>query len=244
MKWLCQTFVHWPYPADVVRRLLPPELTVDTCEGNAWVTFTPFVMADVRPLGALPGAPLLGTFPETNLRTYVRTADGRAGVWFLSLEVTRTAMLAARAVNIPYFLGALRVRRDGDRVLYHGVRYGRGPSYRLGVRHGAAVTPTERDEWLTARWRAFSRRAGVLWESPVDHEPWPLHRCTVDTLRQDLTAAAGLPAPPEAPVVHYSPGVRQVRFAMTRPRLPATGGGANRPARRATSRRARPSPLP
>lgn len=85
--WLTQTFVHWPFRPDQVQRLLPEGLTADGYEGAAWVSFTPFLMADVRPAvlpGAMPGLP---TFPETNLRTYVRRPDGRDGLWFLSIEV-------------------------------------------------------------------------------------------------------------------------------------------------------------
>ncbi|GAB2860547.1 hypothetical protein GCM10027074_29730 [Streptomyces deserti] len=50
-----------------------------------------------------------------------------------------------------------------------------------------------------------------LWETPVEHEPWPLADATVDVLEETLTTAAGLPAPLTEPVVHFSPGVRHVR---------------------------------
>ncbi|MFG3015643.1 DUF2071 domain-containing protein [Streptomyces cinerochromogenes] len=82
--WLTQTFLHWSYAPELIQRLLPDGLTVDTYDGHAWVGLTPFVMADVRP----PGSPVaLAAFPETNLRTYVRGPGGREGLWFLSIEV-------------------------------------------------------------------------------------------------------------------------------------------------------------
>ncbi|MFF4014838.1 YqjF family protein [Streptomyces sp. NPDC001843] len=218
--WLTQTFVHWAYPPEAVQALLPDELVVDEYEGAAWVGLTPFVMADVRPSvvpAALPGLP---TFAETNLRTYVRHRGGRDGLWFLSLEVACPLMLGARAIGAPYHAGTLRVSRDAGTVVYEGSRWGGEASYRLVVRPGDPVRPTERDVWLTSRWRAYTRRLGRLWQTPVEHEPWPMARATVDVLDETLTAAAGLPAPKGRPVVHFSEGVRHVRLGVSRPYAP------------------------
>ncbi|MGK5637530.1 YqjF family protein [Streptomyces sp. URMC 126] len=211
--WVCQTFLHWRYEPRVVQALLPPGVVVDTFDGAAWVGLTPFVMASVRQLG-LPRP--RWTFPETNLRTYVRLG-GRPGLWFLSLEVTAPPLLAARGLGIPYHLARLRRRSDGPVVRYAGERYGGGPSYRLAVRPGDPLAAGPLDTWLTARWRAYSRGSGVLWETPVEHEPWRLRAARVEEVRQTLTASAGLPPPEEPPLAHFSPGVRDVRLAFPRP---------------------------
>lgn len=213
-RWRTQAFVHWPYPPEAVQALLPEELVVDEYDGAAWVGLTPFEMAGVRP----PGAPVAGlAFAETNLRTYVRGGDGRDGLWFLSIEVGCPLMLAARAVGAPYHPGRLSLRASGDTVSYAGSRRGGRPSYRLVVRPGDPVQPTERDVWLTSRWRSYTRRFGTLWETPVEHEPWPLAGATVDVLEETLTVAAGLPSPAGEPVVHFSEGVRHVRLGASRP---------------------------
>src|ERR671932_566151 len=84
-RWVTMTFLHWAYDPAAVQRLLPPGLEVDTHDGAAWVSLTPFVMRDFRPPCA-PAVPGLSHFPETNLRTYVRGPEGGDGLWFLSLE--------------------------------------------------------------------------------------------------------------------------------------------------------------
>ncbi|MFE2263604.1 YqjF family protein [Streptomyces griseosporeus] len=216
--WLTQTFVHWSYPVEAVQALLPEPLVVDAYEGAAWVGLTPFVMADVRPPGVPAGLPGVPTFPETNLRTYVRHPGGRDGLWFLSLEVACPLMLAARAVGVPYHPGSLHATRRKETVAYSGRRWAGGASYRLVVRPGGPVErPTERDVWLTSRWRAYTRRLGLLWETPVEHEPWPLAGAGIEVLEETLTASAGLPAPSGEPVVHFSEGVRHVRLGAPRP---------------------------
>jgi uncharacterized protein YqjF (DUF2071 family) len=221
--WLFQTFVHWSFPPEAVQALLPAELVVDEYEGAAWVGFTPFVMANVRPPGVPAAVPGLPTFAETNLRTYVRHRNGRDGLWFLSIDVACPLMLAARAIGAPYNPGTLSVCRSGDTLSYAGSRWTGGASYQLVVRPGDKVTPTDRDVWLTSRWRAYTRRFGMLWETPVEHEPWPLADAAVDVLEETLTTAAGLPAPLGEPLVHFSEGVRHVRLGPSRPCLPGPG---------------------
>jgi uncharacterized protein len=55
--WETLTFVHWRVmdPAQV-HPLLPEGLTVDGYDGVAWVGLTPFLMANMRPLG-MPDLP-------------------------------------------------------------------------------------------------------------------------------------------------------------------------------------------
>lgn len=219
--WLTQTFVHRPFRPEAVQALLPEELVVDEYDGAAWVGLTPLVMADVRLPGVPAALPGLPTFAETNLRTYVRCRDGRDGLWFLSLEVAFPLMLAARAIGAPYNPGSLSVSTDGDTVAYSGTRGNGDASYRVLVRRGDPIEPTERDVWLTSRWRAYTRRLGVLWETPVEHEPWPLAHATVEVLEETLTTAAGLgEAPLGEPVVHFSEGVRHVRLGLPMPCAP------------------------
>jgi uncharacterized protein YqjF (DUF2071 family) len=229
-EWLTQTFVHWPYRPDQVQSLLPAELTADEYDGAAWVSLTPFVMAGMRPPGV--SAARLPPFQETNLRTYVRHRNGRDGLWFLSIDVSSPLMLAARAVGAPYSLARLRVSADGDAMTYAGSRWGGRASYRMVVRPGEPIAPTERDVWLTSRWRAYTRRFGVLWETPVEHEPWPLAGATVEVRHETLLDAVGLPAPAGEPVVHFSPGVRHVRLGVSRPCAARRDGDADRSGRR------------
>ncbi|GAA3890936.1 hypothetical protein GCM10023084_49420 [Streptomyces lacrimifluminis] len=99
--WLTQTVVHWPFPPRTVQAMLPEGLVVDAYAGAAWVGFTPFVMADVRPPGVPARMPDVPTFAETNLRTCVRHRNGRDGLWFLSVEVACPLMVAARAIGAP-----------------------------------------------------------------------------------------------------------------------------------------------
>ena len=79
-QWQELAYIHWRYDAAVVQALLPEGLEVDTFDGSAWVGLIPFSMRNISFPGT-PAIPYLGSFPEVNVRTYVKK-DGIPGVWF------------------------------------------------------------------------------------------------------------------------------------------------------------------
>ncbi|MBF8185749.1 DUF2071 domain-containing protein [Nonomuraea sp. K274] len=221
-RWSKMTFIHWRYPPALVQSLLPDFLTVESYDGDAWIGLTPFLMEGVR-VPFTPAAPCLSRFPETNLRTYVRDARGRSGLWFLSLDAgSLPAALGGRTgYGLPYFWSDMSVSDDGTLTRYTSRRRLPGP---CGARcdvtaeTGSPLAEGECDElahFLTARFRLFTRVAGRPASAAVEHPPWPLHRTRLAHLDQDLLQSAGLPAPDRPPVVHASPGV-QVRVGMWR----------------------------
>jgi uncharacterized protein YqjF (DUF2071 family) len=210
-QWRRLTFLHWRYPAELVQAGLPAGLTVETMDGTAWVGLIPFLMVGVRAPGA-PEVPWLSRFPETNVRTYVRGPDGRPGIWFFSLDASRLPpVLTARATyGLPYFWSRMAVRVGPGTLAYRSRRRWPGPvgAYcDADVEVGGPMPTGPLDEFLTARFRLYSRFAGRLVTAEAGHPPWPLHRGRVTALDQNLVQAAGLPAPTEEPLVHTTPGV-------------------------------------
>lgn len=217
--WNWITFLHWRYPATVVQSLLPPGLFVETAGASAWVGLTPFLMEGLRP-PALPAAPWLSRFGEINVRTYVHDAQGRSGIWFLSLDAARLpAVLAARAAyRLPYYWSDVSVRAAADRIGYRCRR--RRPADNAHcdaeVGLGPPLAEGESDElthFLTARYRLFTVITGRLAAAEAEHPRWPLRRAEVLGLEQDLLQHARLPAPSGDPLAHASPGV-PVRIGM------------------------------
>jgi uncharacterized protein len=203
-----------------VQRLLPRGLTVQTYDGTAWVSLTPFVVRGFRPPG-LPALPWLSSFPETNVRTYVVDESGRDGLWFLSLDVSRlvTVLGARLGLGLPYHWADMRVGSD-ERIAYRSRRWwSPAASHHIVVEPGrafAAEELSERDHFLTGRWRAYSRHGGRLLAVPVQHQPWPLGEARIHRLDENLLAAAGLPPTSDEPITHFSPGV-DVRFGPPQP---------------------------
>jgi uncharacterized protein YqjF (DUF2071 family) len=210
--WQQLTFIHWRFDAEAVQRLLPPGLTVETYDGSAWVGLVPFFLKVGVP--HVPSVPWLSRFPETNVRTYVRSADGTSGVWFFSLDAARLgAVVVARATyRLPYFWSQMSIERSGSTIVYRSSRRWPKPAghSRATIEIGEAYREhelTELDHFLTARWALFSAPRSGLHHARAFHEPWPLHRARVAQLDDTLVTAAGLPPPDGDPVVHYAPSV-------------------------------------
>lgn len=210
-SWNRLTFLHWRYERAIVQRLLPRGLEVDAYDGAAWVALTPFV-ARVRPPHAPPLLSL--SFPETNVRTYVRGPRGKRGVWFFSLDAARiSAVLAARYLyHLPYMWSRMRVSEQPREIRYQSRR--RWPKAAVEsdiiIEPGAPFAPVELgdlDHFLTARWRLYTVARSGFALAKVEHPPWPLMRARVLRLDENLISAAGLPAPEGEPLVHYSLGV-------------------------------------
>ena len=220
-SWRDVTFLHWRYDPEVVERLLPDGLRPHVRDGAAWVGLTPFSVERFR-LSLLPPLPCLSYFPETNVRTYVVGPTGRDGIWFMTLEVDSllTTVGARLGYGVAYRWADMRVDRQDDHVTYSS----EGRGWRRSVRHRITVEPgrplavedlTDLDHWLTGRWRGWTRVAGRLAEVPVQHQRWPLWRADVVNLEETLLESVGLPAPRDAPLVHFSPGV-DVRLGAPR----------------------------
>lgn len=211
--------LHWGYDPEVVQRILPPGLTVDTFDGAAMVGLIPFTMYRLG-VPHLPAVPYLGTFPEVNVRTYV-VRDGVPGVWFCSLDINRLlpTLVARTTYSLPYCWGRASHTRVGDRLITTVDRRWphRGPATRIEVSIGERIEqPSPLEHFVTARWGLYSSAwRGRLRYAAVDHVAWPLHRATIDHVDDSLVTAAGLPAPEGEPLCVYSPGV-QVRVGLPR----------------------------
>ncbi len=211
-QWQRLTFVHWRYDPGDVQAILPDGLTVDTFDGSAWVGLVPFHMIDVRPPFIATLHPLT-TFPETNIRTYVRGSRGQ-GVWFCSLEITRLLGVAvARTLfGVPYTWAEMSIDQTSERIRYASRRRWpnpRGASSLLEVEIGDRIDELgDLERFLTSRWATYSTLpGGTLGWVPVEHEPWSLHSAEIRELSETLTVAAGLPPTTSETIAHYSPGV-------------------------------------
>jgi uncharacterized protein len=226
MHWDDLTFLHWHYDPDVIQALLPDGLTVDTYEGRGWISLVPFVMRVIVP-GDRWRLPFIGRFPETNVRTYVRAADGTQGIWFFSLDAgSALATLGGRVgYRLPYMWSDMSVDRNATTVDYLCTRRFPGPSgasSKIAVSIGDAYEPsdlTDLDHWLSARWRLYSVMFGRLWGAHAVHEQWPLHHATLRRCDDALVTGAGLPKPEGDPIVQFA---ERVTVRIGRPyRLPS-----------------------
>jgi uncharacterized protein len=223
MRWVDLLFAHWPMEPAALRPLIPPGLDVDTFDGRAWLGIVPFGMEDVAPRG-LPAPPIVGRFPELNVRTYV-TDRGLPGVWFLSLDAASwlTVEGARRWFHLPYVHAAMSMTRHDDTVDYVSRRTDPGAADASFTARYRPTGPVELaaagslEAWLTDRARLFARRGdGRLERTEIRHAAWPLQAAEADMDARSMAAAHGLRLPDEPPHLRYARRV-DVRAWWPRP---------------------------
>ena len=176
-SWEDLLFAHWRVDADALRRFVPGGLEIDEQDGGAWFGITPFVLTGFRLRGTLP-LPVISSFPEINVRTYV-TAEEKPGIWFFSLDTSRRgAVEAARWVyKLPYFHACISVGRRGDRVDYSSARRDTERPFVFEATYGAEGDPAEPragtlEHFLTERYCLYASDASGLHRAEIHHPPW------------------------------------------------------------------------
>lgn len=213
-SWSPTVFLHYPCDVEGIARLLPPGLSPQLFEGQAWLSVTPLVMRRVRP-PLLPPMPGWSTFPEVNIRTYVSAPDGHDGLWFFRLDCPRRLMVwGLNPLGLAYRYRKAEFAHEAGVVnfCFHGEH-----EHTLDARMGDPIKePTARDVFLTGRWNAFTVRFNRLLRFPIAHEPWPLYTATATGSMLTVPHDLGFPVLTDQPDIQYSPGV-DVRLGSPRP---------------------------
>ncbi len=216
-------FAHWPVEPAQLLPTLPPGLRLDGYNGQAWVGVVPFRLSGLRPRW-LPPLPGLSTFPELNVRTYVRGPDGeKPGVWFYSLDAANPlAVWAARRwFRLPYFRARMRLERAGDWLHYTSQRTHPGaPPARFEGRYRPTGPVFEAslgslESFLTDRYCLYAAsRGGRLYRLEIDHVPWPLQPAEAELRLDGLVAAHGIRLPDVPPLLHFSRRLEMVGWLL------------------------------
>ncbi|MEM6551976.1 MAG: DUF2071 domain-containing protein [Planctomycetota bacterium] len=222
MVWHDLLFAHWPVVEADAARLqagLPKGVELDRFEGTAYLGVVPFGMRGIG-LRGLPAWRAMSTFPEINLRTYVRV-NGRAGVWFYSLDAASwTGVRMARmAFCLPYFDAAMSMARGNDGwITYRSERvkperWG-GPNAlfegRYRAKPGADAVGSERgtlEAFLTERYSLFTQASWGLWKARVlradiRHAPWRLRLAEAEITTNDMARLVGMDLGTDPPLLH------------------------------------------
>ncbi|MBV9999703.1 MAG: DUF2071 domain-containing protein [Verrucomicrobia bacterium] len=209
-RWLDLLFLHWRWDPAEVQRTLPPGLTVDTWDGNAWIGVVPFAMRGVRPRFC-PSVPGVSHLLELNLRTYVLDRAGRPGVWFYSLDASQPlAVWAARAFfALHYYHARMELSvADGEcrfvscragtaqPLRYH---YRPEPAHSRNPGHSHEAMPGTLEFFLVERYRLFAFRRGRVLTGRVYHRPYPLTAVETSVWNDGLFALDGFNRPNRPP---------------------------------------------
>lgn len=208
--WKHLLFAHWKIPASILRPMIPPEIELDTYNGEAWLGVVPFLMTGVRLRGFAP-MPGTATFPELNLRTYVNH-NGKPGVWFFSLEAANplAVMVARLTFNLPYFNAKMSLQQSDNTISYRSHRTHSDAKSAEFIAKYQPIAPVKTydaaslDRWLTDRYVLYSvNRKGQVFIGHIMHLPWGLQAAEATIERNTIAEASGINLSDEQPLLHY-----------------------------------------
>lgn len=210
-RWHDLLFAHWALPPERIRPLIPSELELDTFADKAWVGVIPFRMSNVRFRG-LPPIPSASTFPELNVRTYVRVPhqQDKPGVFFFSLDAASLlAVLGARAgAGLPYFWADMRVDDFGEELQYTSIRRSNRRPAELIARYRptgpASPNKSDLEQFLTERYCLYVVRHCRVHRVQIHHLLWPLQPAEAEFERNTMASANGIELPVARPMLHFA----------------------------------------
>ena len=187
-------------------------------QGSAWLGAVPFWLDRIKIRG-VPAIPGLRSFPDLNLRTYVRDRfTGTPGIYCFS--VSTRAICSRWRLHVGYITCPtcwaemhLEQRSEREFAFYSRRRFRKARSDLQGALSGTGADATRLAEirggsfeyFMSERPCVFSiNRAGQPIRANLHHVPWPLEEAEAEIERNDLATAVGIELPELDPVLHYS----------------------------------------
>ena len=153
---------------------------------------------------------LFGFTSLAGQQTYTITPAAAPEEWPADLPWWKRNNLRVMQTNLPAYEAESRFSSIDDRFEYW-TRRPDGTTARLNLTVGPGITPTDIDRFLTARWRIVLPPR--WWDPPEEsraiatvHEPWILHRASVELFDDEVLVAAGLPPATGPGQALWSPG--------------------------------------
>ena len=243
-NWSDLLFLHWEYPIEEIQRLLPPGLTADVFEGKAYVGLVPFVMTGVRPAGfpsvpflsdflecnvrtyvhfegRNPGVWFFSLDAANNIAVKIARTLWKLPYYHAKMEIRKLRAETTLPIsNLPVKTPAsTNLPHESVEISYSTQRLSTKKSdgfcatrYRVDSEIQPAL-PGSLEFFLAERYilYAFSNRLLI---GQVNHTPYPLQIAKVESLNENLLAAAELSSPVGSPLAHYSSGVQVEVFPL------------------------------
>ncbi len=196
-EWRNLFLVTYAVPQELLLPRLPPGLTLDLREGQAFVSLVAFEFLDTRVLGiSWPG---YRNFAELNLRFYVRRGEERGVVFVREFVPHRLIAWIARWVyNEPYLAAPITAEQEDTaerRTMRFRLQFA-GRSHQLSVTGSKPVfrpAETSVEHFFKEHQWGFgvTRRRGVPLRYQVTHPVWDVFPIESYQLDFDFAAVYG-----------------------------------------------------
>lgn len=179
-NWEDILFIHTPVPAPVLQEYVPAPFTIDTYNGQGWLTLVLFRATNSR-FRYFPSFLSYPKLNQMNLRTYV-TFGGESGVYFFSIHINSLlATLGGNFAALPFQQAPLLIREKNNSVHITGHRLFAENLGRLQLSYqpDACSFKPEKESlsyFLTERYKIFTKRSNQIRKGTIYHNKWLLEK--------------------------------------------------------------------
>jgi uncharacterized protein len=208
-EWNNALFLHWKIPSQIIKPLIPVNISLDTLNGETWVSLVAFTMQKIRPRN-LPALTVISDFHEINLRAYV-TKDNKPGVYFLNIEAQKIiSVLMARSLSgLPYEKATIQKTREDNLVRYASDN--KVKKFKLEALYEISEADYERtdiDKWLVERYCLYVDKGHDLYRYQIHHKEWNVKQAKLKKLNLHYQIGDLSINDKQPDLVHFSEGVK------------------------------------
>lgn len=208
-EWNRTLFLHWVVPFELLRKCVPSNLSIDTFEGNCYVSLVAFTMEKIRPK-FLPSIEYISDFDEINVRTYIDN-NNKKGVYFLNIEAGKaaSAFVAKTISGLPY--EKAKINRTYKLYDSKNIKKGFKLNAEFEIKQKIA-DKTELDKWLTERYCLYLDQDQELYRYDIHHKEWELKSVNVKNLIVSYKIGEIELNERQANLTHYSEGIKVIAW--------------------------------
>ncbi|MCC7452672.1 MAG: DUF2071 domain-containing protein [Crocinitomix sp.] len=208
-EWNHALFLHWKVPADLLRSCVPSNLSIDTFDGDTYVSLVAFTMEKIRPK-YLPHLGIVSNFDEIKVRTYIDN-DGKKGVYFLNIEAGKriSAFIAKAISGLPY--EKAKIKRTNHLYVSENIK----KEFKLNAVfeiNDKIAQKTELDKWLTERYCLYLDSGNELYRYDIHHKEWELKNVHVQRLNVNYKLKNIVLSEEKPYLTHYSEGIKVIAW--------------------------------
>ncbi|RHW40204.1 DUF2071 domain-containing protein [Lysinibacillus yapensis] len=199
-------FAHYPVKKEILEKLVPEQLPLDTYDGVCWVTIVPYFTSAMH-LRGMPPVPGMANFPGFNIRTYV-TLNGKPGIYFFSLAAGNwlAAYGAKIAFQLPYFYMNMNYKNVKDFIIFESEKK-RGAQLLCHYKSISSPSLAEKgslEDWLVERYCLYTVSKGIVLRADILHHPWLLEKAEAEFHENTLLSSLNIEPASEQPLLHYA----------------------------------------
>lgn len=211
-EWNKVLFLHWQVPTNELTKLIPDGISIDTYNGESWISLVAFTMEKIRPRN-LPSILFVSDFHEINIRTYL-VRDNKQGVYFINIEAEKllSGFVARLLSGLPYEKATIARKQKNEIQQYIAHNKNKGFQLDATFKVGQKITDKSAlDSWLTERYCLYLNENNKLYWYEIHHQPWELYHVDILNLMTNYTIGnISLSRKPD--LAHYSNGVQVVAW--------------------------------